>query len=42
MDKILQMLQLQQQLNDATNGEDWEKGNVAIFYNPDHIKRNFT
>ena len=26
MDKILQMLQLQQQLNDATNGEDWEKG----------------
>ncbi|MBD3789902.1 MAG: dUTP diphosphatase [Campylobacterales bacterium] len=26
MDKVLQMLQLQQQLNDATNGEDWEKG----------------
>jgi len=26
MDKILQMLQLQQTLNDATNGEDWEKG----------------
>ncbi len=26
MDKILQMLLLQQQLNDATNGEDWEKG----------------
>jgi len=26
MDKILQMLRLQQQLNDATNGEDWEKG----------------
>lgn len=26
MDKILQMLQLQQQLNDATNGIDWEKG----------------
>jgi dimeric dUTPase (all-alpha-NTP-PPase superfamily) len=26
MDKILQMLQLQQQLNDATNGKDWEKG----------------
>ena len=26
MDKILQMLQLQQQLNDATNGENWEKG----------------
>ena len=26
MDKILQMLQLQQQLNDATNGEGWEKG----------------
>ena len=26
MDKVLQMLQLQQQLNDATNGEDWEQG----------------
>ncbi len=26
MDKVLQMLQLQQQLNDSTNGEDWEKG----------------
>ena len=26
MDKILQMLQLQQQLNDATNGEGWENG----------------
>ncbi|MDY0402890.1 dUTP diphosphatase [Sulfurovum sp.] len=26
MDKILQMLMLQQQLNDATNGEGWEKG----------------
>jgi len=26
MDKILQMLRLQQQLNDATNGEGWEKG----------------
>jgi dimeric dUTPase (all-alpha-NTP-PPase superfamily) len=26
MDKALQMLQLQQQLNDATNGEDWEEG----------------
>ncbi len=26
MDKILQMLQLQQELNDATNGKDWEKG----------------
>jgi len=26
MDKILQMLQLQQQLNDATNGEGWESG----------------
>ncbi len=26
MDKILQMLQLQQELNDATNGEGWEKG----------------
>ena len=26
MDKISQMLQLQQQLNDATNGEGWEKG----------------
>ena len=26
MDKILQMLQLQQQLNDVTNGEGWEKG----------------
>jgi dimeric dUTPase (all-alpha-NTP-PPase superfamily) len=26
MDKVLQMLQLQQQLNDATNGEDWEEG----------------
>jgi dimeric dUTPase (all-alpha-NTP-PPase superfamily) len=26
MDKILQMLLLQQELNDATNGEDWEKG----------------
>ena len=26
MDKILQMLQLQQQLNDATNGLGWEKG----------------
>jgi len=26
MDKILQMLQLQQELNDATNGLGWEKG----------------
>ena len=26
MDKILQMLLLQQELNDATNGEGWEKG----------------
>jgi len=26
MDKILQMLQLQQELNDATNGQGWEKG----------------
>jgi dimeric dUTPase (all-alpha-NTP-PPase superfamily) len=26
MNKILQMLTLQQQLNDATNGEGWEKG----------------
>jgi len=26
MDKILQMLLLQQQLNDATNGEGWENG----------------
>lgn len=26
MDKILQMLKLQQQLNDATNGEGWEDG----------------
>jgi dimeric dUTPase (all-alpha-NTP-PPase superfamily) len=26
MDKILQMLLLQQQLNDATNGKGWEKG----------------
>lgn len=26
MDKILQMLQLQQELNDTTNGEGWEKG----------------
>ncbi|WP_295420607.1 dUTP diphosphatase [Sulfurovum sp.] len=26
MDKILQMLKLQQKLNDATNGEGWEKG----------------
>ena len=26
MDKILLMLQLQVQLNDATNGEDWTKG----------------
>ena len=26
MDKILQMLKLQQELNDATNGKDWEKG----------------
>jgi dimeric dUTPase (all-alpha-NTP-PPase superfamily) len=26
MDKIVQMLKLQQQLNDATNGEGWEKG----------------
>ena len=26
MDKILQMLQLQQELNDATNGMGWEKG----------------
>jgi len=26
MDKILQMLQLQQELNDTTNGKDWEKG----------------
>jgi dimeric dUTPase (all-alpha-NTP-PPase superfamily) len=26
MQKILQMLQLQQQLNDNTNGKEWEKG----------------
>jgi len=26
MDKILLMLQLQNQLNDATNGEDWTNG----------------
>ena len=26
MDKILLMIQLQNQLNDATNGEDWTKG----------------
>ena len=26
MDRALQMLQLQQQLNDATNGENWENG----------------
>jgi len=26
MNKILQMLQLQQQLNDSTNGENWEQG----------------
>ncbi|MBU0633099.1 dUTP diphosphatase [bacterium] len=26
MDKILMMLQLQQQLNDATNGENWTEG----------------
>ena len=26
MNKVLQMLLLQQQLNDATNGKDWEKG----------------
>jgi dimeric dUTPase (all-alpha-NTP-PPase superfamily) len=26
MNKILQMLKLQQQLNDATNGKGWEKG----------------
>jgi len=26
MNKILQMLALQQQLNDTTNGKDWEKG----------------
>ena len=26
MDQILQMLKLQQQLNDATNGEGWESG----------------
>ncbi len=26
MDRALQMLQLQQQLNDATNGENWEEG----------------
>ncbi|KYJ87594.1 dUTP diphosphatase [Sulfurovum riftiae] len=26
MNKILQMLELQQQLNDATNGKGWEKG----------------
>jgi dimeric dUTPase (all-alpha-NTP-PPase superfamily) len=26
MDKILQMLELQQQLNDATNGQSWEGG----------------
>jgi dimeric dUTPase (all-alpha-NTP-PPase superfamily) len=25
-DKVLAMLQLQQQLNDATNGKDWEQG----------------
>jgi dimeric dUTPase (all-alpha-NTP-PPase superfamily) len=26
MNKVLEMLELQQQLNDATNGEGWEKG----------------
>ena len=26
MNRILQMLELQQELNDATNGKDWEKG----------------
>ena len=26
MDKVFEMLELQQQLNDATNGEGWEKG----------------
>ncbi|MCK5855130.1 MAG: dUTP diphosphatase, partial [Sulfurovaceae bacterium] len=26
MSQILQMLSLQQQLNDATNGENWEEG----------------
>ncbi len=26
MDRALQMIQLQQQLNDATNGENWEEG----------------
>jgi dimeric dUTPase (all-alpha-NTP-PPase superfamily) len=26
VDKALQMIQLQQQLNDTTNGENWEKG----------------
>jgi dimeric dUTPase (all-alpha-NTP-PPase superfamily) len=26
MNKILQMLELQQELNDATNGENWEEG----------------
>ena len=26
MNKILEMLNLQQALNDATNGEDWENG----------------
>ncbi|CAA6814468.1 MAG: Dimeric dUTPase (EC [uncultured Sulfurovum sp.] len=26
MNKILQMLELQQELNDATNGKDWENG----------------
>ena len=28
MNKILQMLKLQQELNDATNGKDWEKGST--------------
>ena len=28
MNKILQMLKLQQQLNDATNGEGWESGST--------------
>ncbi len=28
MNKILQMLKLQQQLNDATNGEGWENGST--------------
>ena len=41
MDKILQMLRLQQQLNDATNGEGWEKGTTKNEYEINFKTRSY-